>query len=97
VYDAVWVYGFPLDKLFLFIFLQKVAGSAFASYVYDAVWVYAFPLDKLFLFIFLQKVAGSAFASYVYDAVWVYAFALDKLFKNEPGALEMIHSKSTAM
>lgn len=43
------------------------------------------------------KVAGSAFASYVYDAVWVYAFALDKLFKNEPGALELIHSKSTAI
>lgn len=41
-------------------------------------------------------VAGSAFASYVYDAVWVYAYALDKLFKNEPGALELIHSKSTA-
>ena len=35
VYDAVWVYAFPLDKLFLFIFLQKVAGSAFASYVYE--------------------------------------------------------------
>jgi hypothetical protein len=30
-----WVYAFPLDKLFLFIFLQKVAGSAFASYVYE--------------------------------------------------------------
>lgn len=44
-----------------------------------------------------EGVAGSAFASYVYDAVWVYAFALDKLFKNEPGALELMHSKSTAI
>lgn len=42
------------------------------------------------------KVKPSPYANYVYDAVWVYALGLNKLLNVEPGALELLHEKSTA-
>ncbi|XP_012937195.1 uncharacterized protein LOC101848348 [Aplysia californica] len=43
-----------------------------------------------------QNVEESKFASFVYDAVWVYANGLHNLLERHPGALESLHTKSTA-
>ncbi|XP_060082316.1 uncharacterized protein LOC132561632 [Ylistrum balloti] len=42
------------------------------------------------------QVKPSPYATYVYDAVWVYALGLNKLLSSQPGALELLHQKSTA-
>ena len=46
----------------------------------------------VFQFKYVDK---EAYASYAYDAVWVFAYALDRLLKEDPSALESLHTPQT--